>query len=109
MTHHSPCIVILWENQQDQQGLIALFNVSQQNNSNQQFIQFKNLPDGIYENLLSKIDIKGIDQSSDSTINVSNNGQIPVPSIASVLFYSGFVLKPNMFYSELFDFDYKGM
>jgi len=29
--------------------------------------------------------------------------------VAAVLYYSDFILQPKMFYSELFDFDYKGM
>jgi hypothetical protein len=68
-----------------------------------------NLPDGKYQNLLSNLGIKEIPESESSTIIVSNNGKICVPLVATVFHYSGFVLRPQMFYSELFDFDYKGM
>jgi hypothetical protein len=108
ITHHSPCIVAVWENESDHQGLIGLFNVSQ-NNTNEQYVQFDNLPDGQYQNLLSNLSIKEIPKSESSTITVSNNGKIRVPSVAAILQYSSFVLQPSMFYSELFDFDYKGM
>ncbi len=108
LTHHSPCIVAVWENQSDLQGLIGLFNVSQ-NNTNEQYVQFDHLPDGKYQNLLSYLDIKEIQKSESSTIIVSDNGKIRVPLVAAIFHYSGFVLQPDMFYSELFDFDYRGM
>lgn len=108
MTHHSPCIVAVWESQLDRQGLIGIFNVLQ-NNLNQQYIHFDNLPNGKYFNLLSDLSIKEIPKCESSTITVSNNGNIRVPPIAAVIYYSGFILQPKMFYSELFDFDYKGM
>ncbi len=69
----------------------------------------KNLPDGKYQNLLSNLGITEISKSESSTITVSNNGKIRVPPIVAVIHYEGFVLQPKMFYSELFDFDYKGM
>lgn len=106
MTHHSPCLVLIWENKIDRQGLIGLFNVSQ---NNDQHVQIDRLPDGNYPNLLSDLCIEGIPNSESSSIIVSHGGKIPVPSIASVLHYSGILLQPRMFYSELFDFDYKGM
>ena len=108
ITHHSPCIVAVWESKSDREGLIGLFNVSQ-NNANQQYVQFDKLPDGKYKNLLSNLGIKEIPKSESSTVTVSNNGKIRVPPVATVLHYSGFVLQPQMFYSELFDFDYHGM
>lgn len=107
ISHHSPCIVLIWENEKDLQGLIGLFNVTQ-NHDQQQYIQIDRLPDGNYRNLLSDLGVEGI-QKSDSSITVSNNGTISVPPVVAVLHYSGFVLRPRMFYSELFDFDYKGM
>lgn len=108
MTHHSPCIVLIWENKVDHQGLIGLFNVSQ-TNDNEQHVQIDRLRDGNYQNLLSDLCIEGIPKSESSTITVSNGGKIAVPSVAAILHYSGFVLRPQMFYSDLFDFDYKGM
>jgi hypothetical protein len=62
------------------------------------------LPDGKYQNLLSNLGI----ESESSTIIESNNGKICVPLVAAVFHYSGFILRPQMFYSELFDFNYKG-
>jgi hypothetical protein len=44
LTHHSPCIVAVWESERDREGLIGLFNVSQ-HNTNQQYVHFDNLPD----------------------------------------------------------------
>lgn len=108
ITHHSPCIAAVWENPSDRQGLIGLFNVSQ-NNTNQQYIEFNNLPDGKYQNLLFDLGIKDISKSECSTITVSNNGKISVPPVAVIFHYSDFILQPQMFYSELFDFNYKGM
>ncbi|UJR29841.1 hypothetical protein I4U23_017384 [Adineta vaga] len=106
ITEHNPCIVIIWENEFDKQGLIGIFNVSQTNEEN---IQIKNLPDGNYENLLFNSELKDLIQCKSSTINVSNDGRISIPSVALILHYSGFILRPQMFYSELFDFNYKGM
>ncbi|CAF1134171.1 unnamed protein product [Adineta steineri] len=108
ITHHSPCIVTVWENEFDRQGLIGIFNVSQ-NNRNEEYIQINNLPDGEYQNLLSNSGIKEIDKCESSTITISNNGKIRIPSVALIIQYSGFILQPQMFYSEIFDFDYKGM
>ncbi|CAF1542027.1 unnamed protein product [Rotaria sp. Silwood1] len=105
ITHHSPCIVAVWQTESDRQGLIGVFNVLQSNTDNN-YIQFDNLPDGKYQNLLSN---KEISPCESSIVTVSDNGKIPVPSVAVVLHYSGFLLQPKMFYSELFDFDYKGM
>ncbi|CAF5091520.1 unnamed protein product, partial [Rotaria sp. Silwood1] len=105
ITHHSPCIVAVWQTESDRQGLIGVFNVLQSNIDNN-YIQFDNLPDGKYQNLLSN---KEISPCESSIVTVSDNGKIPVPSVAVVLHYSGFLLQPKMFYSELFDFDYKGM
>ncbi|CAF2776509.1 unnamed protein product [Rotaria sp. Silwood2] len=108
ITHHSPCIVVVWQTESDRQGLIGLFNVSQ-SNTDQKYVQFDNLPDGQYQNLLSNLSIKGMPQCESSMVTVSDNGKIPVPLVATVLHYFGFLLQPKMFYSELFDFDYKGM
>ncbi|CAF3432945.1 unnamed protein product, partial [Rotaria sp. Silwood2] len=108
ITHHSPCIVVVWQTESDRQGLIGLFNVSQ-SNTDQKYVQFDNLPDGQYQNLLSNLSIKGMPQCESSMVTVSDNGKIPVPLVATVLHYFGFFLQPKMFYSELFDFDYKGM
>ena len=108
LTHHNPCIVLIWENEIDRQGLIGLFNVAQKND-NQQSVQIDHLPDGNYQNLLADLGVEEIPKSDSSTITVSNKGTIPVPPVAAVLHYSGFSLRPTMFYSELFDFDYKGM
>ncbi|CAF1395118.1 unnamed protein product [Adineta ricciae] len=106
ITEHHPCIVIIWENENNREGLIGIFNVSK---TNEQFIRIQDLPDGKYENLLSNPKIKDIIQYDYPTINVTNNGNILIPPVACILHYSGFVLRPKMFYSELFDFNYKGM
>ncbi|CAF1623824.1 unnamed protein product [Adineta ricciae] len=97
---------MIWENENNRQGLIGIFNVSK---TNEQFIRIQDLPDGKYENLLSNPKIKDITQYDCPTIDVTNNGNILVPPVACILHYSGFVLRPKMFYSELFDFNYKGM
>lgn len=108
ITHHSPCIVAIWEIESDREGVIGLFNVSQ-NDKEEQFVQFDNLTDGTYQNLSSNFDIRLCSEYESKTITVLNNGKIPVPSVTTIIHYSGCILRPKMFYSELFDFDYKEM
>ena len=109
ITHNEPSLVAVWENENDRQGLIGIFNVNQRNTKGN-VIQMKNLPDGIYSNYLSDVQILPSSSSSSinfpSTIDVSNGGSIPVPLTISILHYSGFLLHPQMFYTDLFDFDY---
>ncbi|CAF1271864.1 unnamed protein product, partial [Didymodactylos carnosus] len=106
LTHHSPCIVAVWEAASICEGLIGVFNVMQEANC-EQFIQIPNLPKGIYENLFVDMGVSALLEREFRTVSVDKNGLLPVPAVASVLYYVGVLLHPKPFYSEIFDFNYR--
>ena len=106
LTHHSPCIVAIWEVASTCEGLIGIFNVVQETNHDQ-MIQIPNLPVGNHENLLIDLGVEDLADHEARTISVDQEGRVPVPLVASVLHYTGIVLRPKPFYSEIFDFSYR--
>ena len=105
LTHHSPCIVAVWEAPSIREGLIGIFNVAQET-VDQQSIQIFNLPDGNYQNLFVDLGVKELLEDESRTISVNDNGKVPVPRVASVLHYSNVLLHPKTFYSDIFDFNF---
>lgn len=105
LTHHSPCIVAVWEVASMREGLIGIFNVAQEV-TDEQFIQIPNLPDGDYESLFVDLGVDELRNDESRTISVNNNGEVRVPTVATILHYTNVVLRPQTFYSEIFDFNY---
>jgi len=106
LTHHSPCIVAVWEISSTLEGLIGVFNVTQEANS-KQCIKIPNLPKGDYENLFVDIGVNELLDDEFHTVSVDKNGELSVPKVAIVLHYTGVRLCPKTFYSEIFDFNYR--
>ena len=105
LVHHSPCIVAVWEVPLLREGLIGIFNVAQET-TDEQFIQIPNLPDGNYQNLFVDLGVKELLNDESRTISVDNNGKLRVPKVATVFHYKDVLLRPQTFYSEIFDFKY---
>jgi hypothetical protein len=97
--------VAIWEVASIREGLIGIFNVAQET-SDEQFVQIPSLPEGDYENLFVDLGVKELLKDECHTIFVDNNGKLRVPIVATVLHYTGVLLRPKTFYSEIFDFNY---
>ncbi|CAF1102446.1 unnamed protein product [Didymodactylos carnosus] len=107
LTHHSPCIVGIWEDEVSKEGLIGVFNVEQIAKQDDE-LEISNLPDGTYQNLLIDLGLKGENTyEQDVEINVKN-GKLKVPQLACILHYKQLILDPQVFYSDIFDFNYRG-
>jgi hypothetical protein len=106
LTHHSPCIVAIWEVESTREGLIGIFNVAQEANG-EQFIRIANLPNGKYKNLFIDMGVNELLRHELRAVPVSNYGQLAVPKVAFVLHYTNVLLYPKPFYSATFDFNYR--
>ena len=105
-THHSPCIVAVWEAESTREGLIGVFNVAQEADE-EQFIRIPYLPNGNYKNLFVDMGVNDLLRRERHLISVNNNGQLAVPKVAIVLHYTNILLHPKPFYCTTFDFNYR--
>ena len=106
LTHHSPCIVAVWEVESTREGLIGIFNVAQEADG-EQFIRIPNLPNGNYKNLFVDMGVNELLRRELRAVSVNNNGRLAVPKVAIVLHYTDILLRPKPFYSATFDFNYR--
>ncbi|CAM4844396.1 unnamed protein product [Rotaria magnacalcarata] len=106
LTHHSPCIVAVWEVESTREGLIGIFNVAQEADG-AQFIQIPNLPNGNYKNLFVDMGVNELLRYELRAVSVNSNGRLAVPKAAIVLHYTDILLRPKPFYSVTFDFNYR--
>ncbi|CAF4865472.1 unnamed protein product, partial [Rotaria sp. Silwood1] len=102
LTHHSPCIVAVWEVTSAREGLIGLFNVAQESND-EQFVQISNLPAGNYENLFVDLGVNELLKDESRIISVNNNGKLRVPIVATIFHYTGILLRPQTFYTKSYN------
>ncbi|CAF4249111.1 unnamed protein product [Rotaria socialis] len=106
LTHHSPCIVAVWEVKSTREGLIGIFNVAQEADG-AQFIQIPNLSNGNYKNLFIDMGVNELLRYELRAVSVNSNGRLAVPKVAIVLHYTDILLLPKPFYSVTFDFNYR--